>query len=356
MNEKSETPLSLYEIQRIIVDGNYNYVGFAVTNWHLIGAKVACAYLKNKGISIRPLFVIVGHPIQGYLNILPDGLDFCRLALNEKVDNRTYFKFVISFLLNKLDKSRKMYVGMPWHISNNLLFIASVWRNFTCLIFEEGAKSYNKKYHNVLYLWKNLKFAQFLNQTTAIFLQRIISKRGNLIDLHPLHRINSKLVINEETSALYKYVLEVKPLSLKNDTVLIVMQSLESEYMRVLKLIIPLLIQANKTIYIKEHPRFPLSKMDFEGVVLIKDNRSLEVLMPVIRAKYILSFFSTALITTKMFFDSVPISLYQLMDRDKLSIEVDDLLCWFKSAFGEIVKYPENSDELLKILNRYGDK
>lgn len=333
----------------------YNYLAFAITNWHLVGARAGCEYLRKQGIEVRPLYIMVSHPQQGFLNLDVHGLNYCKIDIKKGINYLSLIELLFCVFFSS-KRGETQYIGLPWAINVKLLATVCKSRNFKCIIYEEGAKSYNMKYHSILYLWKNLKIPQFLNQTLAIILQKIIAKQGNLIDIHPLHRIGSKLVVNEETSALYKQVLDVKPLSLKDDTILIVMQSLEPEYMRVLNIIIPLLLQNNKTIYIKEHPRFPLSKLDFKEVILIKDNRSLEVLMPEIKAKYILSFFSTALITTRMFYNSVPISLYQLMDREKLSSEVDDLLWWFKSTFCKIVNYPKNTEELLKILAGYGEK
>lgn len=330
---------------------SYNYIAVVVTNWHLIGAKAACAYLKDNGVDVHPIYINVGHPSQGFLKLDYNGDEHCTVDINKNFSILKILKLFLYCIVKPNHNKTQLYIGMPWHISVKTLSVFVRNKYFKCLIYEEGAKSYNPRYSNIHYLWNKYNVMQFLNQLSGILFQRCLNSRNQIIDLHPLTYLNGKLCENPLAVSYYKKVLDITSIDLDNNVILFVMQSLEEEYIRILNIIIPQLINRHFKVVIKEHPRFPLPTGIIEGAELIKDNRSLEKLMPIIKAKYIVGFFSTALVTTHLFFNCTPISLYKLMRCSNIKSNVNSMLSWFENSFCDIVKYPNSIDALFAILN-----
>lgn len=329
----------------------YNYIAVAITNWHLIGARAACEYLKHKGLEVNPLYLIMKHPEQGYLQLDTSNLNYRRLDIDANFNGKRLMSLLVRIYLYDTKRETELYIGMPWCISTKILAVLCKTTQFKCIIYEEGAKSYNPNYQKLSYLYKKLNTLQFANKCFALYVQKKLSMRHQIIDFLPIQNNRSGWNVNREISQYYKQVMGIHNIELDENVILIVMQSIEQEYLRVVQRIIPLLQAEGKRIFIKEHPRFPLKGYDFGKVELINDSSSLEVLMPHIKAKYIISFFSTALITTKVFFDCVSISLYDLMDKNKIREEVGDLLSWFKHSFGKIVLYPQSLEDLTTIIH-----
>lgn len=340
----------------MIPDNYINYIAVVITNWHLIGAKAACEYLKSKGNKVRPLYLIVGHPQQGFLNLDVEGINHIYFNINGNFNTLKLLKLIKTCFGIPNRERETLYIGMPWHISLKYLAVLCKNSNFKCILYEEGAKSYNPQYHNIKYLWKRFKIHQFINQVFGIYLQKILNSKGQIIDLHPLHVSNGKLVVNESAVRYYKIVLDIKEVNLDGNVVLFVMQSIEDEYLRIMNRIILKLVALGKKVYVKEHPRFPLSDIDLRGAELIKDSRSLEVLIPVIKAKYVVGFFSTALITTKIFFNCISISLYDLMEKKNIKPNIDSMLLWFKKTFKDVVIYPTSTNKFVKLIKILDEK
>lgn len=171
----------------------YNYIAVAITNWHLIGARAACEYLKDKGFEVRPLYLILKHPEQGYLQLDTTNFNCRRLDVDANFNGKRLISLLIKTCLYNAKRETELYIGMPWCISTKILAVLCKTTQFKCIIYEEGAKSYNPNYQKLSYLYKKLNMLQFANKCLAHYLQKKLSTRHQIIDFLPIQKKRKQL-------------------------------------------------------------------------------------------------------------------------------------------------------------------
>lgn len=345
--------INICDIKRLIKSSQVNYVAYAVTPWHLIGAKAAYLYLKSKGLTIKPLFIINEHK-DGRYYVRED--NDVNIYYRRKETSFDYLKYSFFLLCNIFRNKRTLtniYIACAWSADFKLAYqtIPSLNTNFSFILFEEGASQYRQEYNNLSYLWRHLNKIQFVNKIINIKLGRILENKGMVHYFTPYNNNKGHLVINNQVVDFYKEVQHISSLELNTKRLLIAMQSFQMEEINTVKRIAPVLENSGYEVLIKEHPRYPLMGYGLDKYRIDSKGKGLEAIVPELAPRYIISFWSTTLLTMNYFYSIIPISLYLLLDHEKMDTEELQACHWFYDTFKDVVRYPKSIDELNKELS-----
>lgn len=228
--------------------------------------------------------------------------------------------------------------------------IPSINTRFQFFLFEEGASQYRPEFSNLYYLWHHFNKIQFVNKLINIKLGRLYEKRGLVHYFSPYRYNNGHLEIDDQVANFYKEAQHISPVIPNPKRILIAMQSIQAEEIRVARDVAPVLEELGYEVIIKEHPRYPLDGYGLDKYRIDAKGKGLEVLVQEIVPKYIIGFWSTTLLTMNYLYNITSISLYLLLDWKEMDAEELQACGWFYKTFKEVVRYPHSMEELRHIL------
>ena len=363
--------LSIAEIADLVVKNNeINFVGFAITPWHLLGVESCINYLKkDKNLQINSGLVIMKHRQTGF-------------ALNESDVSQKDFKFVVKhnekfvikkeiirflqyivFFFKKKKTSEDIYIACPAKL--HLMFGNEIFRktnkNIRFIITDEGVA----QYMNTLFKGKGVEKKIAIYRSINSFFNRIFLKKGEVIS-HTLLQptLNDEYVINQQVVDSYKKIIKNKYSEdcypFDNNAILICTTAwkrddiVNNEDTILLKKVIKICKQIGYKIYLKTHPRDKY----FETIATEICDIQLDATVPVECVycqsklpKFIMSFSSTVLVTAKLFTEMQPICLTDLLERNRISMFYITEIDAFKNAFEKFVFFPNNFKKLTDKLN-----
>lgn len=344
--------MKLSELKNHINERQINFVAFCMTPWHLVGAKACCCYLRDCGKIVNPIFIALPHFSNGYL--LKENIEdnICYLDNDISVTIKKYIPFLFKSSFRRANRD-VVYFAMPWYGNFKLAYalLNDTPFSFKFLIFEEGAGTYYLNKYKIPYLLKEQGFSLHLFQSVIdLKLSKLFYKDGRLLLLNPYVYKKNELVENQKAINAYKKSLIIKQhCTLEENRVIIVLQEVNEDIIRIVKNVIDILVSKRYEVYIKPHPRFPLT-IDFDNrVTIVKESKALELLEGQIRAKYIISFYSTALISLKWLYGITPISLFYLLGytNDARNKDIFD----FFAIFEKFILSPKNISEFETLFN-----
>ncbi len=341
----------------------YNFVGFVVTPWHLLGVRALLEKLKNEGRQIKHIICIMPHADTGYVFDLSNLPNDC-VCLKEGETPVLQAVFV-----------RKLYILFKSQIGNSVdpIYIASSWnyrinttiylafrlnRKFILCKVDEGVATYMNTSNS---LYKSIQ-----SKNWKLFLRTVTSKVLQSLLRHPLNcnillKKRGRLLQNEGIIPYYKKILFKKTssseLSCKNLVILATMAFPKKEvYNNELGNKIGILISALKErgfyCAIKPHPREEHPYEDYlkYNVDIIDNTCSIEEYLIDKKPICLISFSSTSLITSKLFYNVKPISIINLLDLDNFSLKYYNEMNTFRKVFSDIVSFPNSVDEVVQEI------
>ena len=340
------------EIKQIVYSQNINFVAYAITPWHLVGAKAVYAYLQSKGIELRPLFIVDAHKDGGYFIKEDDEVTLYYRKKETGFSYWSFIRFLFLCLLHKQSEVTEMYIVNAWLPDFKRVFQTVLFLNtkFQIYLYEEGASCYRPEFKRLSYFWGRLNAIQFVNKAVNLWMSKVYQKRGLVHEFFPFKFDVDKLVIDPNVVDFYKKVEHIKPIYRNNKRILIAMQSLQLEEIRVVQNISKILEKMGYEVFIKEHPRYPLTGYGLDKYRVDSNGKGLEAFVPEIAPAYIVGFWSTSLLTMNYFYDIKTISLHFLLDWSKMDADELKSCAWFYDTFKDIVAYPKSIDDLKNVL------
>lgn len=381
--------ITIEQIPRLIDEGNINFIGEAVTPWHAHGIDCAIKYLKAKSVIVKGLILIKPALKEGKIHYILDEHNFvndcCDYAQSAAIFNTNLWfllKQQVSCALatskyNHQDFNNKqfVYIASPWHLDLNL-FIAlhkHLHRThiFRLMMVEEGLSTYFPAVNTFRHIWevnamrkRGVRLiSSFLLQSSDKILQQRFEHNTEWINLNLLKGALDDLQENVAATSLYKEVISEfeRNKEIGNDlpnlngaVLLCTMAYLTSEIkeyndVKTLKAIVDELQRQGKKVFLKPHPREVDYKKRYAslGCEFIDTPCSVEsVLVSNPNIKAIISFSSTALITSKLLFKIKAISILNLLDMDMYGAYIQDEMRSFIECFSSLVDMPNNLSEL----------
>ena len=273
--------------------------------------------------------------------------------------------------------NRTVYIISPHCPARTFLAVASKELpdiRFVNIICDEGLASYMRTPFN----WAVEQFVtthsakKFIRSLLTEIPNRIcdksLKKKGRYIDFGIFTSDKSGKIIKSETAfPYYQSIIENEKQSGKDfskyeNAVLFNMQlyhatgQLKNDAdIDLLKEICQRLKQNGFPVIIKPHPRdTDISRYNSLGVYVENDySISQEAILAslVKKPKAVISFTSTSLLTSKLFFGVDSISLSNLIENENLSSSLKNEFYHFQKTFGSYVKSPSTKEALFKTLN-----
>jgi len=347
------TNYSISEIKRILRSQNINFVAYAITPWHLIGAKAVYAYLESKGIKLRPVFIVDAHKDGGYFIQDDDEVTLYHRRIEGGFSYRSFIRFLLLCLLRNQGEKADMYIVNAWLPDFKRVFqtIPSLDTRFQIYLYEEGASCYRPEFKRLSYFWGRLNALQLVNKAVNLWMSKVYERRGLVHEFFPFKSDGGKLRIDNDVVNFYKKVEHIKEILLNPKRIVIAMQSIQMEEIDIVRNVSRILEGNGYEVIIKEHPRYPLDGYGLDKYRVDSKGKGLEAFVPEIAPAYIIGFWSTTLLTMNYFYGIKPVSLYFLLDRAKMDAEELHACSWFYDTFKDIVAYPKTIDDLKVVLS-----
>ena len=359
--------MSIAEIADFVVKNNeINFVGFAITPWHLLGVESCISYLRNDvGLCINPGLVIMKHKQTGYAlneNDIKDKQFSFVIKHNEIYTARKeilrFFQY-IRFFLSRKKTFDNIFIASPAKL--HLMFGNEIFRKtnkrIKFIITDEGCAQHMGTLYNGGNVGKKIRIYRLINR----FFNYIFLKRNNV--LHHTLLLPSKkekFIVNQQVANSYLRIMKKKYseniYSFNEKSVLLCTTAwqrnniLDDEDEVCLRKVVNLCKNAGYKIYLKTHPR----DRYFEKIALDICDELLETCVPIEvlycqnkLPKIIISYSSTVLVTAKIFTKIQPICLTSLLNRTKISSFYLNEIDAFKKAFDGFVYFPTNFDDVV---------
>lgn len=354
--------ISFNELITRLKNDEYNILAFIVTPWHLLGVRALLERLKVEGKYKNHLICILPHADTGYVFNLQQLADDC-FFLEEKLPpdlNALFHRKFSLFLKSQIGNTRNpLYLISSWNyrINTTIYLSEKINRKIIVCKVDEGVATYMNT-SNPLYLsvhngnWKQLLifiasrfFYLFLNNNLNCNL--FYSKRG-------------RLEPNNSIIPYYKKVLFGNNQEIHRNSRLIVIGTMafakeevyNDELAHKLDYIISGLKKKDYECEIKPHPREVNIETEYSkyNVRIVDKKYSMEEYLITAKPMCLISFSSTSLITSKLFYNIKPISLINLLDLNCFSKKYFNELNTFRSVFKDIVYFPKTMDELIQQI------
>lgn len=381
--------ITIEQIPRLIEEGYINFIGEAVTPWHTHGIDCAIKHLQANGEIVKGLILIKPALKEGKIHYILDEQNFVNDCC-EYVQSAAIFNTNLRFLLkqqvsralatsayNHQDFSSKqlVYIASPWHLDLNLFIALNKHLHrthaFRLMMVEEGLSTYYPAVNTFKHIWevnamrkRGVRLmSSFLLQSADKILQQRFERNTEWINLNLLKGTLDNLQENVAATSLYKEVIsefeqnegigDALP-DLNGAVLLATMAYLTSEIkenndVKTLKVIVDELHKQGKKVFLKPHPREVdytkrYASLECEFIDTPCSVESVLVSNPNIKA--IISFSSTALITSKLLFKIKAISILHLLDMNMYGAYIQDEMRSFIACFSSLVDMPKNLSEL----------
>lgn len=337
------------DIRKIIVNNNIRFVGFCITPWHLLGAKVCYESIKETDKDVTPIFLILKHPETGFCveESITDNIIYCKkkeIQLSDALYN--IFSNILDFLcFNK----HKIYVASPWMPNTRMRYNVFGFppKKVIYYIFEEGIESYDNNAYSIISYYKKNGFSKhFLMFANNIILSKLLSWNRRVEYFMPFSFKDNMFVKNHNVINYYKKILSIDDtFENKSNSVLILTQENDAQHISYYKKIVNIIKQNIEKVYIKPHPRFPIDKDIFANVCLLPSG-AIEDVYKKINCKFVIGIDSTALLTLNYLYGATTISIINMnIPGFNLRSEL-----YINKLFDNCVLLPNNKFELESIL------
>lgn len=377
-------------IEKIKADKNLNFVAFVRTPWHALGCNAALLKLKQSNDNLNGIILFskesykTEQPLVSENNVclLNDyGIKYSvfyhrgDVFSASKAENiKTKILSDCYFIHHKKGR-RKIYVLCPMGIND--VFISRLKKAIPDayiinIVVDEGLGIYMRSSFNwaveQYYNTKSIKsFARFVIdiQKKRLCIKSSM-KRNEYIDNSILVKKNGKYQPNEDIIDYYKQAINSDKISsdkykVYNNAVVISAQLYfengrikDDADLKLYKEIISGFSEKGISVVFKPHPRDKaLSRYDGLNCFVDTDNTvSQEIIMASLDVKpaAVLSFTSTSLITSKLFYGVKAASLNELLKGEDVQITLQNEFSNFKKAFGSVVAVVKTTDELLDYI------
>lgn len=396
-------------LSRILTTG-IDFIGYAVSPWHVVGVDAAIYYLtKLLRKNPRGVIFITPHLKSGllinednfaapkysdviFVNRSLDVFDNFRFDKGEKVICRVakmihYFKKMYALRKFKWEDKkhlRKLYIVVSEGASvDHLLFLNDIgmFTKYTVsfVVYDEGIGTYvsDKLWSIVMAKDTNKKFSiskfviyYFKRKIKYIFSKRLLHM-FNEIDIRLFSKIDGDILINKVGISIYRKILRMRSDNISSvlsfakkankETALIVTQPL-SEYGIVskeeertfLELITFTLKKYKYEVFLKPHPREEISKFANWGNIariISIHNRPIEEMISSLKPSIVIGYTSTALITSRVLFSIKAVSVADMFIKNCKDMLGRESLKQFKQLFGNIIECAENLSDFESIIS-----
>lgn len=377
-------------IEKIKSDTAVNFVAFVRTPWHALGCNASLLKLKEQGEKLNG-FTVLSKESYNCPKPLLSADNFKVLADNDIAFKMFYFNGnafsasfkenmkiklqSLSYLANHKKGARKIYVLNPMHIND--IFITRLKKavpdsDIINVVIDEGLGVYMRTEFNwAVEQYNNTKsiksFIRFLLniQKKKLYVKKSI-KRSEYINNCILLENRGFFEENKSITSFYKQAVDCDKVSSekysKYSNAVVISAQLYFENNQIkndadLKLyqkIISALSKKNIGVVFKPHPRDKdLSRYNCLGCFVDEDNTaSQESILASLDAKprAVLSFTSTSLVTSSIFYGVKTASLNNLLEKDDVQLTLLNEFSNFKKAFGNVVAVPSDFDELINFI------
>lgn len=368
----------LKHLVEIIKSNNINFIGFAVTPWHANGIDVAYNYIKKcYKTDITEAIIIVKHSDTGYAI---DSSDFTNRysrifymdILNSNYYGAKYNKVLYKYCFGNIcnfSRRKELIIAnhcFSNHIVSALLYDTLLDYHITRIICDEGVATYMKT------LDTN-KSSSFIKRTYRYircqFVDFIISTMHPVINMNIFKQSfwGSKLLDNKFVYPYYHHVFQMQcekkqeELDLRKTIVICTTawkrtSVLDNEDLRVLKIITDDLFARGYSLALKTHPRdhfFEEYCDDLHCKNISNMFKNVESICALSKPLAIISFSSTALITSSLFWNIPTFCISDMLDASKLSDEYKKEIQRFKSVFKEKTCFVSTTNEIIMRLNTH---
>lgn len=367
----------------MVVKKDYNYIALLVTPWHVQSFEAAKLVIERETQKvIQGICLICAHSKTGYCvqdnnftyKTGDNSNEFFYLEREEK-----YFSFFgkILYCFDIKKEKTPFYVFLPYEpsyiVQAQINYIYNYKRKIVAVIIDEGLAIYFRSKNR----W-GLEAKR--NGATSVQLLKIYMRDHILIKiLNRFLRLNSRLincnllmsdaegnlVASQEMVGHYKQIikksvsrLNVKIAEVQNKYILINTQPLDlngEQEIRLLEKVINVLKEYGYQVVLKPHPREnDIKKYNTLNISIDHNSRySQEVILESTNNKpdYIIGYYSTSLITAKLFYDISALSIAPLALKEiDMPGEIRDDMVSFMKCFSKMVKGIESMNQLREIL------
>lgn len=377
-------------IEKMKSDTNVNFVAFVRTPWHALGCNASLLKLKEQGKTLNGL-VVLSEDSYNCENPLLSADNFKVLADNEigfellyfngnafsssVVDNIKIKLQSVFYLANHKKGTRKIYVLNPMQIND--IFITRFKQavpdsDIVNIVIDEGLGVYMRsgfnwaveQYHNTNSMKEFIRFI-FDLQKKKLYVNKSI-KRREYINNDILINNNGKFEENKGIISYYRRVIDCDKVSnekysrYSNSVIISAQLYFEDNQIKnnadleLYKKIISALSERNIGVVFKPHPRDKnLSRYDCLDCFVDTDNTvSQEAILASldVKPRAVLSFTSTSLVTSSLFYGIKTASLNSLLPKEDVQLTLLNEFSNFKKAFENAVYIPDTSEQLLGFI------
>ncbi|MCD7789962.1 MAG: alpha-2,8-polysialyltransferase family protein [Bacteroides thetaiotaomicron] len=368
--------MTILEIRELINMESFqiDFVAACTTQWHLTGIFAFLTRLyKERNVCLHGIIAIKEHPSNGYL-----------LDVN-KIDAPDFVKAKF-FYLNKDDSSFDKTKIIKNYRKNNptplyVISANSPWLPMACqcrdiesksirlVVVDEGLSCYmGRSYWIKQKLWREKSIRQALTLAIKYCMIDALKAICNFPEesFLLLYKEGTKWIPNEEVIDLYREVINVKAYQISfttdNKYAIFLTQPLVEDKLIEFDTLFEIYGHIDNVmksmgieLYFKLHPReVNINAYKERNLRIIQDRVSAEEFIESVAVKpvYILGFFTTSLVSLKLFYGVKTISLNELLKSKKISREFVSLVNLFNQQFGNVVDIP-TFDKLTALTGEF---
>lgn len=370
---------SYFQAKKIINSAdNINYIARAVTPWHALGIEASVKYLESKyDTKLSGYVIILPHYLSGYAI---DDKYFSNISANViRIDAHNWRSFIASqitiiefifwsLFIKKRDGNFFIISPLSFDISFIALFtkrLGSINPNFVRV--DEGVAYYMTTGKRKPFKSKNIivQLKNYLVHYENILGDRLINK-NKFIDTTMFVKKNcGQLVKNEIIYPFYRELFKKEKnyiLENRNKYVIICTTAWnrlgikDDEDLGVLVEVCKILRSFGYEILIKPHPRdsyFIEQEAKLKAKIIDSKSSSLEALLEnsISKPTCIISFSSTTLVTSNLFWNLKTVCLSNLLNRNNISPVYLEEIDSFKHTFKNFTFFPDSLEDLCAFLN-----
>ncbi len=377
-------------IEKIKSDGDIGFVSFVRTPWHAIGCNASLLRLKKEQGVKKGLIILSSESCKSE-NPLVRADSFDVLHQNEisfdlmfhdgnvfsqsKAENIKTKLSSLSYLVHHKKGTRRIYVLSPMNLND--IFISRLKKavpeaDIVSVVIDEGLGVYMRSSFNwAVEQYNNMKSVkEFIRSLFDMQKKRayvkLSSKRNEYISNNLLLKNGREFIENSDIISFYKQAVESdradadKYRIYENAAVISAQLYFENGQikndadLKVYKEIISRLTEKGIHTVFKPHPRDKnLSRYDCLGCYVDKDNTvSQEKIFASLNVKpcAVLSFTSTSLVTSELFYDVKAFSLNRILDKDDIQLTLQNEFSNFEKAFENVVSIPKTINALIEYI------
>lgn len=372
-------------------DKSINFVALARTPWHALGCKAALLKMKAESVRLNGILFLDKDNYKAEKPMISRA-DFSLLDENDikysifyqdldnifsksKTENVKKKALSFKYFINHQKGSRKIYIFSPFHINDILAYeikSAVPDSDIVNIVIDEGLGIYMRsdfnwaveQYQNTHSLKKAV--LMFINMQKKKLFNYLSLKRNEFVNNNILVKNKGRFEENKQITEYYRQVIDACRISsdkysrYENAVVISAQLYFENNQIKndadlvIYKKIISVLAEKGISVVFKPHPRDKnLNRYNSLGCFVDTDNTvSQEVIIASLNIKplAVLSFTSTSLVTSKLFYGVKTASLNNLLKKDDVQLTLQNEFSNFEKTFGSIAFMPKNTDELIDFI------